>query len=69
MDGLTLTGFETRVGLADNVHAALATDDLAIRVTTLGTLERGYNFHKQPKTNNQTHTVKGLLGRAVGCRL
>jgi hypothetical protein len=32
---LTLARFEARVGLANNVDASLATNDLAVRVTVL----------------------------------
>lgn len=43
--GTTLTGLEAGVGLANDIDAPTAVDDLAIAVTLLGFLERGEDLH------------------------
>src|SRR5208283_583494 len=43
-----------RVGLVDDVDLAAAADDLAVRVTLLGRLDRGNDFHKRHQNRERT---------------
>lgn len=63
----TLAGFEARVGFADHVNPAAATNDLTVGMADLGGFQGGYNFHKRfKKLQNQTpvNEIIGKISRA-----
>jgi len=64
--GLTLAGFKARVGLAQDVNATAAANDLAIRVTGFQRLDGRYYFHfriglKRRKKGHSKMPVNGFI--------
>ena len=66
--GSALTRFVTRLDFVDDVDLALATDDLAGRVTQFGGFDGGDNFHKKGQSIVRLHLCQRNSGPGLWSR-